>query len=188
MQTLGLSESTPRTESRLKSLFWPSIQSGVDVDYLGTQGYWICTFIAILSLVVLAATGHAVIGAMVFLLFFVGGMGVREKSRFAAVIVFVWYTLDMFLSGIGIVRILLCALLLSNLRATWIASGWRPDSEEAAAPPRLGDTWADKFADRLPAILWPKVRYPYYVFSVCLLAAMELGVVILLFSRLGLTR
>jgi hypothetical protein len=39
MQTLGLSDSTPRTESRLKSLFWPTIQTGSDVDYLGAQGY-----------------------------------------------------------------------------------------------------------------------------------------------------
>lgn len=40
METLNLSDSTPRSESRLKSLFWPSIQNGADVDYLGTPGYW----------------------------------------------------------------------------------------------------------------------------------------------------
>ena len=56
MQTLGLSESTPRTDSRLKSLFWPSITSGADVDYLGAQGYWVCSAIAILTLVVMAAS------------------------------------------------------------------------------------------------------------------------------------
>ena len=39
MQNLGLSDSTPKTESRLKSLFWPSISSDVDVDYLTTQGF-----------------------------------------------------------------------------------------------------------------------------------------------------
>jgi hypothetical protein len=37
MQTLGLSDSMPRSESRLKSLFWPSIESSSDVDYLGAQ-------------------------------------------------------------------------------------------------------------------------------------------------------
>jgi hypothetical protein len=32
MRNLGLSESTPASESRLKSLFWPGIRSDVDVD------------------------------------------------------------------------------------------------------------------------------------------------------------
>jgi len=45
MQTLGLSDSTIRSESRLKSLFWPSIQSGADVDYLAVQGFWVCTML-----------------------------------------------------------------------------------------------------------------------------------------------
>ncbi len=48
MQTLGISDSTPRGESRLKSLFWPSIESGVNVDYLAVQGYWVCMLVAAL--------------------------------------------------------------------------------------------------------------------------------------------
>ena len=39
MQTLGLAESTPRTENRIKSLLWPSIQTATDVDYLGTHNW-----------------------------------------------------------------------------------------------------------------------------------------------------
>jgi hypothetical protein len=70
----------------------------------------------------------------------------------------------------GIVRILFAALLLSNLRATCIAAGWRPESDEAALPPRLDETWSDKLADQFPMWLWPKVRIAYYVFSAaCLL-------------------
>src|SRR5215468_7035982 len=49
METLGLSESSARSDGRLKSLFWPSIQNGTDVDYLGTQGYWVCMIVAALS-------------------------------------------------------------------------------------------------------------------------------------------
>ena len=41
----------------------------------------------------------------------------------------------------------------------------KPDSQEAALPPRLNETMTDKFADRLPQWLWPKLRIPYYVFS-----------------------
>ena len=64
MQTLGLSDSTDRTESRLKSLFWSSIQTGTDVDYLGTQGYWVCTVVAILSFVFFVASGHMIGGIL----------------------------------------------------------------------------------------------------------------------------
>jgi len=80
MQTLGLSDSTPRTESRLKSLFWPSIQTGSDVDYLGAQGYWVCALVAVFSLVMTAVAGHAVVGVFVFLFYYLGGVGVRERA------------------------------------------------------------------------------------------------------------
>ena len=70
---------------------------------------------------------------------------------------------------------LLSALLLSNVRATWIAQRWQPDSEDAILPPRMAETWADKFADKLPTWLWPKVRYPYYVFSASVLILAIIG-------------
>ncbi len=85
MQTLGISDSGPRTESRLKSLFWPSVQSGSDVDYLGTQGYWVCAIVAVFSLILFVATGHPIAGSFVFLYYYLGGVGVREHSFYAAV-------------------------------------------------------------------------------------------------------
>jgi hypothetical protein len=113
MQTLGVSDSLPHSESRIKSLFWPSIRSGSDVDYLGIQGYWVCTFVALMTLVVplfsmwSVATARQVIIILLFfgmfsLFFYVGGTGVREGSRFAACVVFVDYALDTgtFLSGL----------------------------------------------------------------------------------------
>ncbi len=184
VQTLGLSDSTPRTESRLKSLFWPSIKSGSDLDYLGVQGYWVCTAVAILSFVLLAATGQALTGVLSLLFFYLGGVGVRERSRYAATVVFVMYLADTLIGGVGVLRVLLMALLLSNLRATWIASSWKPESEEAVLPPRLADTWGDKLADQLPMWLWPKVRILYYVFSAGFLLLVAVG---LFMMRLGRT-
>jgi len=177
MQTLGLSDSTPRTEGRLKSLFWPSIQSGADVDYLGTQGYWVCAAVAFLSLVFFTALRQPVTGILIFLFYYLGGVGVRERSQFAAIAVFVMYVVDTMLSPFSIVRIIVSALLLSNLRATWIAALWRSESEEAAMPPRLGATWGEKFADKFPAWLWPKIRIPYYVYAVCCLVIVPVGFV-----------
>ena len=175
MQTLGLSDSTPRSESRLKSLFWPSIQSGADVDYLAVQGFWVCTIVGLMSFIFAGVlAGQPLIGFLVLLLFHLGGVGVREHNPYAAAIVLIYYMIDFLASfillfatspGIGVVKVIVIALLLSNLRATWIASGWKPDSEEAALPPRLGETFFDKLADKWPAFIWPKVKWLYYIFS-----------------------
>jgi hypothetical protein len=183
MQTLGLSESTPRTESRLKSLFWPSIASAADVDYLGAQGYWVCTVVAVVSFIFLAAMGQAITGILVFLFFYLGGVGVRERSRFAAAAVFVMFAIDTLLSPFSVLKILLLALLLSNLRGTWIAALWKPDSEEAAPQPRLNTTWTDKFVDRFPMWLWPKVRIVFYVYAVAYFVLTDIGLAIMAARR-----
>jgi len=188
MQTLGISDSTARSESRLKSLFWPSIESGADVDYLAVQGYWVCTLVATLSFVVLFATGQPILAVVVFLLFHFGGVGVREHSRFAATVVFVYYVIDLlasFKSLVGspggiVLRVIITALLLSNLRATWIAAHWQSGSDEAALPARLNDTWTDKFANRWPTWLWPKIRVLYYILSIGLLLLVSLGLAVIL--------
>jgi hypothetical protein len=175
MQTLGLAESTPHPENRLKSLFWPSVQTGSDVDYLGSQGYWVCTVVGLFDAVASALLGAPTLGVFIFLYFYLGGVGVRERSRYAAAAVFLLFMVDVVVAP-GVLRILLAALLLSNLRATWIAASWKPDSEEAVMPPRLNETWTDKLADQFPAWLWPKVKIVYYIYSVLLLGVVALGV------------
>jgi hypothetical protein len=182
MQTLGLSDSTPRTENRFKSLFWPSIETSSDVDYLGTQGYWVCAIVAVFSFVFSIITGHPIAGFFVLLFYYLGGVGVREHSLYAATVVFVMFVVDT-MAQPGLLKVFLAAVLLSNLRATWIASHWKPDSTEAAMPIRLSETWGDKFADKLPPWLWPRIRILYYVFSVCFLALTILGLTILTMRR-----
>ena len=174
MQTLGIYESTPRSENRLKSLFWPSIDSGADVDYLGVQGYWICTLVSIVTLAALCMVGQPIMGIIFLLLYYIGGVGVREHSRYAVVTVFAFYVLNVVLSP-GIVGIIFSAVLLSNVRATWIAANWKPDSEESILPPRMGGVWSDKLSDQLPAWLWPKVRILYYIFSAGLFLLVTMG-------------
>jgi hypothetical protein len=128
-----------------------------------------------LSAALLTFAGRPIIGAVVFLFYFVGGVGVRERSSSAAAVVLLMYILDAVVTGRSIVRVLFAALLFSNLRATWIASSWKPDSDAAILPPRCADTWSDKFADKLPPFLWPKMRILYYVFSVGLLVVSIAG-------------
>jgi hypothetical protein len=190
MQTLGLADAGERSDSRLKSLFWPSVQSGADVDYLGAQGYWICTLIAVVSLVFSLLQGRPFLAITLLLFFYFGGVGVRQRDPLAAGMVFLFYSIDtittvIFMAlaspwGMSVFRILITALLLSNVRATWIASKWKTDSEEAALPPRLNETWSDKFADQLPAILWPKARIAYYIFGACVLTLVSIGLAAML--------
>src|SRR5206468_8263260 len=98
VETLGLSDSSTRSESRIKSLFWPEIQNGSDVDYLGAQGYWVCTLVALLSFVFLIAGGKPFSATAILLFYYLGGVGVRERSRYAAAAVFVMYLLDTLLA------------------------------------------------------------------------------------------
>jgi hypothetical protein len=188
MQTLGLSESTPRSEGRIKSLLWPAIHSGVDVDYLGVQGYWICTLVALISLLAMTAQGQSSLGIANFLLYYFGGIGVREGSRYAAGSVFALYLLDTIFVGLGVVRVIFGAVLLSNFRATWIAPRWKAGSPEVAAPLRLSETWGDKFADKLPYWLWPKIRIPYYILSVCVVVLAAVGIAMLISHDLAKPR
>ena len=190
MQTLGLSDSNVRSESRLKSLFWPSIQNGADVDYIAVQGFWVCTIVGAVSFLFLALFAHQPInGLLFFLLFHLGGVGVREHNPFAAGVLLVYYVLDLMVvfvflllnsPGMLVIRAIIAALLLSNLRATWIASGWKVDTEEAALPPRMGDTLADKFSDKWPAFIWPKVKILYWIFSVGYLAVIVAGLIVMI--------
>ncbi len=197
MQTLGISYSTPRGESRLKSLFWPSIESGTDVEFLAVQGYWVCTVVAALSFVVLFMTGHPILAVFTSLFFYLGGIGVREHSRYAATVVFAYYTIDTLASlaslvslrlfavspGGTVLRVIVTALLLSNLRATWIAAHWQSGADEAALPLRLDDTWMDKFANKWPTWLWPKIRVVYYISSMGWLLLVSFGLVAIVLGR-----
>jgi len=182
-QTLRLGFNPAHANARLvgfdhssaSRLFWPSIQSGADVDDLAVQGFWACTIVGRMSFMFAGVlAGQPIIGFLMLLLVHLGGVGVREHNPYAAAIVLIYYVIDFLASlvllfatspGIGVVKVIVIALLLSNRRATWIASGWKPDSEAAALPPRLGDTFFAKLADKWPAFIGPKVKWLYCISS-----------------------
>ena len=51
----------------------PEIENGSDVDYLGAQGYWVCTLVALVSVVFLAVSGKPVTGVAILLFYKVEG-------------------------------------------------------------------------------------------------------------------
>jgi hypothetical protein len=185
MESLNLSGEARKSDGPIKSLLWPTVDNAWDVDYLGQQGFWICSIIAVLSfgLTALAAPQSPVpsaralllvFGAIESLVYFVGGMGVRQSSSFAAIAVFVLYALEHLITGqIGVLTIIIAAVLLSNVRATILASRWAPAGEDDDRPTRFDETLRDKLVDQLPPRLWPILKYPFYV-----LAAISLLVIL----------
>jgi hypothetical protein len=171
MQTLGLSESTPRTESRWKALLWPSIRNDADLDYVTEQGFWVCLLVAVLTLVFSVFSGAWASGVFECAFFFLGGVGVRQRSRVAAVAAFSAYLLTALVlqrytgNGFGVVRVMFCALLLANVRGTWSAAHWTTDAAPDSVPAVLNQTLGDKLSDQLPTVLWPRVRYVFYVLA-----------------------
>jgi len=168
-------------------LFWPTIRNEGDFDYITRQGFWICTTVAAVTIVFSAFTGSLVAGVFEGIFFFLAGVGVRERSRMAAIAAFSAYLLGTLVlqrytgTGFGILRITFLALLLANIRGNWLSARWEKDLQIAVVPPRLNETIGDKIADQLPTFLWPKVRYVFYV-----LAALEIAAGLFsLFARRG---
>ncbi len=197
MQSLGLSGKSDRSDGRLKSIFWPTVENAWDVDYLGQQGFWICFLIAVFQLGFSLFTGNPLLIALGFLgglVYFTGGMGVREKCWPAAALIFACYLVDTLytmLSGLfftpgGVLRILFLGLLLTNLRATFIASEWRPAAEGEDIPLRFSDSLRDKLVDDWPPKLWPRLQIPFYVLAVLWLILSLLGLIGVMMIRLGI--
>jgi hypothetical protein len=177
MQTLGLSDSTPRQEGRLKSLFWPTIENEGDVDYLTQQGFWICFLVALITLVAESISGNVLAGGFESIFYFLSGIGIRERSRFAAVSAFSAYLLGALVlqrytgQGFGVVRLIFLALLLANIRGMFLSARWPTDLHSL---PRLNVTLGDKLSDSMPTFLWPKTKYVLYVF-----AAIEIAMLVM---------
>jgi hypothetical protein len=191
MQTLGLTGETKRSGGFLKSIFWPTVENAWDVDYLGRQGFWICLVIAFFQLVVSLASGNLVailIGAAAALVFLVGGMGVREANWTAAALVFSVFFVDLLYTMAngrfpGILTILAAGILLSNIRAAFLASEWRPAAEDEDRPTRFNETFGDKLVDWLPARAWPKLQIPFYAVAALVLVLSLAGLCIAVLHR-----
>jgi hypothetical protein len=133
------------------------------------------------------------VGAFGAVLYYAGGNGVRQKSWPAAATISVCYLIDtlfavmtgLLLTPIGALRVVFLGLLLSNLRATFIASEWKPVAEGEDTPQRFSETLRDKLVDTWPPRVWPVMQIPFYIlgglWSLCSL----LGLAGVLLMRLG---
>jgi hypothetical protein len=188
MQTLGLSSKPQPADNIFKRLFWPAIESQYDVDLLGQQGFWVCTGVALLSLVMMLVLGMPLTGIFTAVTFFLGGCGVRQRSIAAAVLVFILYLANIVGSwvlgsfGNPLIPFVVLMLLFANVRATvlsrrWIAQPVDPIDQEF--PERSMETVADRFANRLPGLLWSKSRFVFFPLAAALLLLSIIGVVMM---------
>jgi len=193
MQTLGLQGESKRSDGRLKSIFWPTVENAWDVDYLGRQGFWICVVIAIVQVAFAGISRSPVL--LVFslaegLIFFIGGMGVRESSWPAAALVFSIFFLNL-LSTIaqgqfpGVLMIIGCGILLSNVRAAFLASEWKPAAEDEDRPSRFSESFGDKLVDVMPAKLWPVLQIPFYGLAALILLLSLFGLAAIALRQFG---
>lgn len=193
MQTLGLSSESKRSDGRLKSILWPTVENAWDVNYIGQQGFWICLIIGVFQMVGAAMVGSPlflVLGAVSFLIFLIGGMGVREASWPAAAIVFALFVaglVDSLTRGMppGILSIIAAAVLLSNVRAAFLASEWRPAAEGEDRPTRFNETLTDKLVDQLPTKVWPILKVPFFILAALFLLLIFGGFAMQIVHRSG---
>lgn len=193
MQTLGLSSETKRSDGRLKSIFWPSVENAWDVNYLGQQGFLICIAIGIFQFIgtaVVGTTMFVVIGLVAFFIFFLGGIGVREASWPAAALIFAIYVsgiVDVFSKGHppGVLAIIGAGILLSNVRAAFLASEWRPAAEGEDRPTRFNETFSDKLVDQMPPKMWPFLKVPFFIVASLYLLLILAGFAVDIVNRFG---
>ncbi len=140
-----------------------------------------CVVLALFTLLIGASRHNAASSLPDVLYFYLAGVGIRRRSRFAAVSAFAIYLISVVAAvwiahAGGIVSIFFLALLLSNVRATWVAHNFTTEQplNHSPLPP---DTLLEKFTDLIPRIIWPVGRWFYYA-----LAVLELiGLVSILF-------
>ena len=193
MQTLGLSGASKRSDGRLKSIFWPTVENAWDVNYLGQQGFLICVITGgYLALIGLFAGNSLLLVSYLAaaLVFLAGATGVREASWPAAAMVFALFFCDILYALAvgrlpGIVSVLFAGVLLSNVRAAFLASEWRPTREDEDKPTRFNEDLGDLLIDQLPAKAWPVLQAPFFALSALLLMLSLAGVGNDLWHRIG---
>jgi hypothetical protein len=134
--------------------------------------------VAAVTVVFSAFVGSPGMGVFEGTFFFFAGVGVRQRSRVAAVTAFAAYLLSALVAqrytgnGFGVVRIIFLAVLFANIRGSWLSARWATEKEPP--PIRLSETVWDKLSDQLPVVLWPKIRVVFYV-----LAGVEIALLLL---------
>jgi signal peptidase I len=145
MQTLGLADSTPKTEGRLRALFWPRIANEVDAATAAQNAMYGCLALSILNA---ALALFRVLDSSAWLysvLLALLALGIRQFSITAAIMALTLYVVNLIASalqgalGVGIViAIILTGLFLASVRAAFFMRQFATADSERAAPVERG--------------------------------------------------
>jgi hypothetical protein len=135
------------------------------------------------------------VGVIFALFYLIGGMGVRQGNWLAAASVFLVHLLGNMVHFadrrssnpiLTLYSVAITVILLSNLRATFLASEWKPLAEGEDRPSRFNETWGDKFVDQMPAKLWTPLQIPFVILSAMTLLISLAMVAVAVAGRIGL--
>lgn len=169
-------------------LFWPGNRPE-EAYLLGIQGYLLCIVIALVSAATLGFDKQYTAALLTFLFYFLGGIGVREHERLAALLITAGYLLNLIANWIsgappGAFTILGAILLLANIRATLIAHRWARRRHHEVSLERLSDSWSERLLDELPAYFWPRVRVLFILIAAIYLLLVLIGIGTMLWGRI----
>ncbi len=184
MGYLGLDQTPVKEENMLQRLFWPSDHAG-ETDYLGKQGFWVCWSVAAVSLILLLLQEHWILAVFTFVVYGLGGTGVREHDQPAAVFVAAAFWLNQpagLLSGKipSLIWIAAGILLIANIRGTYIAAKWAAKGDLDVFPERSTVSLKDRFVDGMPPRVWPRAKIPFFVLASLYLVLSMSGLVLTL--------
>ena len=124
MQTLGLSDSTPKSEGRLRALLWPTIVSDVAASTVGQNALYACVGVGALTIILVVLRIAPVDSLLDAALFLMLGIGVRQFSMAASILALLLYVTNVAMSiahGVigagGVVAVIITSLFISSVRA-----------------------------------------------------------------------
>ena len=175
MQTLGLSGKGEHEDNFFQRLFWPTVHNSNDADLISRRGFWVALVVGTASGLLLLASGHPILALLVVLVYLLGGVGIRQQSIAACVLIPSLYALGLLTQWIGIVRGLMSfsnpllglvglALLLATVRATALTRKWAAqDTNET--PESIDTGFVDAIVNRMPRRTWPAGKHVFYVLT-----------------------
>ncbi len=172
-----------KDDNLFQRMFWPSDHPG-EADALGKQGLWVCWIVGVLSLLTLTVGGQPVTAVLTLAFFVLGGIGVREHSQPAAVLVAGVYGLNLVASifmgmAPGVLTIIAFGLLLANVRGTYIAAKWARLGGDEVMPQRFNETFLDKLTDQMPRTIWRGAKIPFFCVAAIYLLLTVVGTIFL---------
>ena len=184
MGYLGLDETTVKDDNLFQRLFWPSDHAG-ETDMLGQQGFWVCWGVGVVSMLVLLAQGHWILALLTLLVYGLGGVGIREHSQPAAMLIACIYWLNQLAALMGgrvpgVIGRGGGVLLIANIRGTHIAAKWAAKGDAEAFPERASASWSDRFVDQMPVVVWPRAKVPFFTLAGLYLTLSVLGLMMLM--------